>query len=190
MSQHKSIIGLQLLEDQETRLLLKRLILKKEARYKDIKRQRKLYIVASTDYSHLSSDFRPYFLEKVFDVVREGSELRGIERDLSNMCFALTKKEPELGPKISKEWEKAYHHATQEVQIADVISHLLGLDNLKRNIACPFHEDKSPSLKVYIKSNRFVCFGCSTKGSPIDFVMQFQSCSFKEAVQYLSNSSL
>lgn len=37
-------------------------------------------------------------------------------------------------------------------------------------IRCPFHNDKTPSLKLYSRS--FYCFGCGAHGSVIDFVAQ------------------
>lgn len=37
-------------------------------------------------------------------------------------------------------------------------------------IRCPFHNERTPSLKIY--PNRFHCFGCGSDGSVIDFVMK------------------
>ena len=187
MTVNNSHIGSTMLEDADTRMLLKQLVLEKEERYREVKRLRVAYL-ESDEFGDLSEDFRPFFLEQVFDHCREGKELPVIERDLTNMCLALTKKEPKLGPKVSRRWEQAYQRATEGVAIADVVQYLLGTDNLRRNIPCPFHEDRTPSLKVYEGNNRFLCFGCGVTGSPIDFVMQYQSCSFKEAVYFLNNT--
>jgi DNA primase catalytic core len=41
-------------------------------------------------------------------------------------------------------------------------------------IACPFHDDKSPSLKIYTETNTFNCFGCGATGDAIEF------CALKE----------
>lgn len=41
-------------------------------------------------------------------------------------------------------------------------------------IACPFHQDDTPSLKVYPETNSFNCFGCGASGDAIEF------CSLKE----------
>lgn len=40
---------------------------------------------------------------------------------------------------------------------------------IRRNnmVSCPFHNDRTPSMKV---DNRFHCFGCGTDGDVIDFV--------------------
>lgn len=47
--------------------------------------------------------------------------------------------------------------------------------------ACPFHADKTPSLKLY-KDNRWHCFGCGAGGDTVDFVMKIDGISFKEAI--------
>ena len=53
-------------------------------------------------------------------------------------------------------------------------------------IKCPFHEDRSASLKLYPKTERWWCFGCNSGTSTIDFVMKMQKCDFVAAVKYLT----
>src|SRR5690242_11706358 len=36
--------------------------------------------------------------------------------------------------------------------------------------ACPFHDDRNPSLKVEPGGVRFHCFGCGAHGDAVDFV--------------------
>ena len=43
---------------------------------------------------------------------------------------------------------------------------------------CPFHDDKSPSMKV---DNRFHCFGCQADGDVIDFTAQLYGLSSLDA---------
>ena len=50
--------------------------------------------------------------------------------------------------------------------------------------ACPFHADKTPSLKLY-KDNRWHCFGCGAGGDTIDFAMKSDGISFMEAIKKL-----
>lgn len=51
---------------------------------------------------------------------------------------------------------------------------------------CPFHDDKTASLHVYPKDNRFHCFGaCNQGGSVIDLYIKLNNCTFKEAVHKL-----
>lgn len=49
---------------------------------------------------------------------------------------------------------------------------------------CPFHTEKTASLKVY--PNRFYCFGCGAHGSVIDFVMQLFNLDFGAAISRLN----
>ena len=48
---------------------------------------------------------------------------------------------------------------------------------------CPFHDDKTPSMKV---DRRFHCFGCQADGDVIDFVSRLEAVSPKEAALMLA----
>jgi hypothetical protein len=49
-------------------------------------------------------------------------------------------------------------------------------------IRCPFHEERSASLKCYEKpGDGFHCFGCGAGISAIDFVMKLFNLSFRQA---------
>ncbi len=171
-----------LLEDKETQQFLKEMILQKADRHYELYKG----ILSEEEIEKLiQGKLTPGDLLKIVNNEIAKDEIALIERDLSSMCYSLNKSQNRV-PKNTR-WEQAYDHATQGVRIEDVASNLLGITNFRRNIKCPFHEDKSPSLKIYPDNNRFVCFGCGARGSPIDFVMKYKNCSFKEAVQYLSN---
>src|SRR3989304_3965942 len=59
------------------------------------------------------------------------------------------------------------------------ISKLLPVN--KQNFAlCPFHNDNHPSL--YCKNNWMHCFSCGWHGDTIQFIMEREKISFKEAV--------
>lgn len=51
-------------------------------------------------------------------------------------------------------------------------------------IKCPFHNEKTASLKIY--ENAFKCFGCGCGGDSITFIMLMEKCTFKEALQRLN----
>lgn len=55
---------------------------------------------------------------------------------------------------------------------------------------CPWHEDKHPSLTLYERTNEnhCHCFSCGKGGSVIDYVMQHESWSFKDACSWLSST--
>ena len=46
-------------------------------------------------------------------------------------------------------------------------------------ICCPFHKEKTASMKIYAKD--FNCFGCGENGDIFTFVMRMDGMSFKEA---------
>ncbi len=53
-------------------------------------------------------------------------------------------------------------------------------------ISCPFHREKTASMKIYKDS--FHCFGCGTSGDVFTFVSQMHHCSFKEAFMRLGGT--
>lgn len=50
---------------------------------------------------------------------------------------------------------------------------------------CPFHNEDTPSLKVY--RDGFYCFGCGAGGDVISFVRRFCEISFPEAVKKINS---
>jgi len=55
--------------------------------------------------------------------------------------------------------------------------------------SCPFHEERTPSLHIFTKTNTYKCFGrCDKGGNSISFAMDFYHLGFVEAVRYLNNN--
>jgi DNA primase/energy-coupling factor transporter ATP-binding protein EcfA2 len=75
----------------------------------------------------------------------------------------------------------------QSLGIHTVLSHYhLQADKNKR-LCCPFHEDKRPSMQVYLESNTVFCFSsnCKLHGKAIDaidFIMHKEECTKHEAI--------
>ena len=61
--------------------------------------------------------------------------------------------------------------------------------NIQRGnfICCPFHNEKTPSLKLYDGNRGFYCFGCGEHGSVIDFVMRYFGLDFQSAISKLND---
>ena len=51
---------------------------------------------------------------------------------------------------------------------------------------CPFHDEKSGSFFVNIKTQRYYCYGCSESGNAISFLMKKKGVTFVEAVRELA----
>lgn len=49
-------------------------------------------------------------------------------------------------------------------------------------ICCPFHNEKTPSFKIYKNGTRYHCFGCGESGDVITFVMKYCGIDFKQAL--------
>lgn len=68
------------------------------------------------------------------------------------------------------------------VTIQEVAEHYGFHPNRSGYICCPFHKEKTPSLKLYGNQRGFHCFGCNAHGSVIDFVMKLYDISFRQAI--------
>ena len=51
---------------------------------------------------------------------------------------------------------------------------------------CPFHQDKTASMKVKPTDKKYFCFGCGEKGDAIDFVAKYFNLSVKESAEKLA----
>lgn len=72
------------------------------------------------------------------------------------------------------------------------ITDILSLYNIKANkanfINCPFHNEKTPSCKIYTKTNTFKCFSCNVSGDIIKFVQLMENTDFNGAIKYIDNA--
>ena len=74
------------------------------------------------------------------------------------------------------------------VPIVEVLSNYMRVpQNLKRNISCPIHKEKTGSFKIYTSSNSWYCFGCMKWGNAINFVSEVENISNNEAFKKLAN---
>ncbi|MDD4275323.1 MAG: CHC2 zinc finger domain-containing protein, partial [Desulfobacter postgatei] len=70
--------------------------------------------------------------------------------------------------------------------ITQVLEHYNLKPDRNHRLLCPFHDDKSPSLQVYPKTNTWTCFStnCSAgSGDVIDFIMKYEQVSKHEAIE-------
>ena len=51
---------------------------------------------------------------------------------------------------------------------------------------CPFHSEKTPSFSVSAEKQIYHCFGCGKGGGAINFVMEIENLSFRDAVELLA----
>lgn len=75
----------------------------------------------------------------------------------------------------------------QAVTMRDIAEHYGFYPNRGGYIACPFHREKTASLKIYPDTGGWHCFGCGRGGSAIDFVSELEGISFHAACQRLDD---
>ncbi len=51
---------------------------------------------------------------------------------------------------------------------------------------CPFHSEKTPSFSVTADKQIYHCFGCGKGGGVINFIMDIEGLSFRDAVEFLA----
>lgn len=51
---------------------------------------------------------------------------------------------------------------------------------------CPFHSEKTGSMKIYPGTKGYYCFGCGAGGTVFNFVMEYSNLNFEEAVKYVA----
>lgn len=54
-------------------------------------------------------------------------------------------------------------------------------------VCCPFHSEKTASMKIYEGDKGYYCFGCGAFGDIITFVQQYFGVGFKDAIQKLND---
>ncbi len=60
------------------------------------------------------------------------------------------------------------------LNIETVLNHYNLKPNKTNQLCCPFHNDKTPSLKIYPKTNTYHCFGCDKTGDVIQFIQDME----------------
>lgn len=73
-----------------------------------------------------------------------------------------------------------------QLSILSVLSHYGLTVDRNHRVCCPWHNDKTPSLQIYPKTNSWSCFSsaCSAgSGDQIEMIQRMESCSKHEALQ-------
>mgnify|MGYP000857425637 CR=1 FL=1 len=125
-----------------------------------------------------------YFNEDTIKKICKRSELEAqivtLERDIRHIDFAL---KIHSGVHKEGEYEVLFEKAKQ-LSMKHVYELVTGEQVKRSNVRCVFHNERTPSMKIYEDS--FHCFGCGAHGDMIDFVQRKNNCSHKEALEFLS----
>ena len=69
----------------------------------------------------------------------------------------------------------------ERLTMDEVARHYGFVPNHSGFMRCPFHREKTASMKIYSDDGGWHCFGCGKGGSIIDFVMQLYDINFRQA---------
>lgn len=77
------------------------------------------------------------------------------------------------------------------VNIVDIVSNYIPLTKRGKNYfgVCPFHPDGDPSFCVSEQKQIYTCFSCKASGNAIQFVMNYENISFKEALKIIADKA-
>ena len=75
----------------------------------------------------------------------------------------------------------------QSLTMQEVAAHYGFYPNRSGYIPCPFHNEKTASLKIYDGQGGWHCFGCHRGGSVIDFVAEMEGLSFGVACRKIDD---
>ncbi len=84
--------------------------------------------------------------------------------------------------------EEVIEQVREANNIVDVIGEYVQLKKQGRNYfgLCPFHGEKTPSFSVTQEKQIFHCFGCGKGGNVVTFLMEMESFSFYESLEFLA----
>lgn len=75
----------------------------------------------------------------------------------------------------------------KEIITMEQIADRYGFEVKRGMMVCPFHNEKTPSLKVYPGSRGWYCFGCNEGGSVIDFESKLSGLCALDAAKKICN---
>lgn len=75
----------------------------------------------------------------------------------------------------------------QTIDMTDVLKKYGMTPNRAGFIRCPFHSEKTASMKVYKGDKGFHCFGCGANGDVITFIQMLFNVSFDGAIKIINN---
>ena len=78
-----------------------------------------------------------------------------------------------------------FSQVKNSLNIIDVLGYYGISVNSRGFVSCPFHQENTPSFKVY--SDSFYCFGCGAGGTVIDFVVKYFNLTNIDAVRKLND---
>ena len=76
----------------------------------------------------------------------------------------------------------------RNIRLSDIVGQTLSIKKQPNDEylgKCPFHNDSTPSLRVYDHSGKYYCFGCNENGDVFDWLEKQRGMTLQEAREYL-----
>ena len=70
---------------------------------------------------------------------------------------------------------------------AELLQQYYGISPKRGKVCCPFHADKTPSMKVY--AHNVHCFGCGWHGDSLDIYAKANNLTLQEAIRHLRHQA-
>lgn len=88
-------------------------------------------------------------------------------------------------PRYSEEQIRRVREATDLVQLMSEYAPVrrAGADFV---CCCPFHQERTPSMHIYVADQHYYCFGCKAHGDVFSLVMAKENLGFADAVELLA----
>lgn len=135
-------------------------------------RIQKLYDLTESTFSQKLDE--RLFEESWFDETL-GKTIQSIDKKINTYQRMLVTDKPSYSNRITDDDIRR----AKEVPMASLIDR-----PIKRGqILCPFHEEKTPSCRIY--SDHLHCYGCGKSLDTIGYIMELRGLSFIDSVKYL-----
>jgi DNA primase len=126
-------------------------------------------------------------VEKIKDDIKVQLSRSGGYPEICAVFKELAQKEVEYLSRPKKE-RAQYGGNDKERALTYPIENLVKVNGMGFAF-CPFHKEKTPSMKVY-QDNHAFCFGCSTRADSISLAMHKYGITFKEAIKKLNGEDV
>ncbi len=94
------------------------------------------------------------------------------------------------------DWSQIRDEIKARLRLSDIVGRKVLWDRRKSQPArgeywacCPFHNEKSASFHVLDREGYYKCFGCGAGGDAVEFVMQTENRSYREAMEMLAEEA-
>lgn len=149
--------------------------------YKKLNQERENELKEAYSRYENITEIEKYFIGEMSNIFGLWVRVKYLEEILNDFNIIVRRLFPKKYSKSSKFKDPIDVQSISIIQVLRFYIHLP--DNVNKNIKCPFpwHPDKSPSFKIYKKTNSFYCFWCHKGGNSIKLIGYMENLDNKQA---------